>query len=67
MKVNANDREPFILQNVVISYTQEYTFLGSQVSNSKLSKQVSAHVDSKQCHLRKFTSFICKNEDAHTV
>ncbi len=29
-----------------------------------MSKQVSAHVDSKQCHLRIFTSFISKNEDA---
>ncbi len=63
MTVNTNDREPFILQNVVISYTQEYTFIGSQVSNSKLSKQVSSQVDSKHCHVRKFTSFICKNED----
>ena len=62
--VNINDTEPFVMSDIVISYTPEYTYSGSPVSNQPVRKQIASHITSKQCHMRKFPSLLAKNGDA---
>ena len=64
LTVNVNDSTPVILGEVKIGYTEEYTYLGTKISNSSCSQQVKAHVESKHGHVLKFNSFISKNNDA---
>ncbi len=52
-----NTEKPFILGNIEISYQDLYVYLGSQVSNSAMKKQLANHAATKQCHIRKFSSF----------
>ncbi len=47
----------------IISYTQEYIYVGSHISNSTIAHQVQSHIKSKQNHVRIFSSFVSKNED----
>ncbi len=60
--VNTGDREPFILGNAVISYRDLFVYLGSPMK-----KQVANHAATKQCHIRKFSSFLAKNFDSPFV
>ncbi len=62
--INTADHDPFVLGDVVISYQDVYTYLGSPISNSSMVKQVADHAATKQCHVRKFASFIARNSDA---
>ncbi len=64
MTVNSDDKEAFILGDAVISHTEEYVYLGSIFSSTTIAQQITAHIDAKQNHVRKFTSFITKNNDA---
>ncbi len=51
----------------MISHLELYVYLGSPVSNSTMKKQVANHAVTKQCHTRKFSSFLAKNYDAPFV
>jgi hypothetical protein len=62
--VNTPDSEPFIFENVTISQTTTYTYLGAMIENSSIAQQVSRHMAVKQAHTRKFTSFLTKNSEA---
>jgi hypothetical protein len=62
--VNTQYTEPFRFENVTISHTATYTYLGARIENSSIVKQVSQHMNVKQAHTRKFTSFMTKNSDA---
>ena len=64
MVVNACDREPFIIEDVIISYTDKYTYLGSPILNASVTAQVEEHVRNKQGHVLKYYSFIHKNISA---
>ena len=64
MTVNSVNKEPFLLDDVVINYTESYTYLGAVLSNTSLVAQISQHMKAKQSHMRKFTSFLMKNSDA---
>ncbi len=62
--VNTPDTDPFNFENIAISYTQSYTYLGAVIANTNIVKQVSEHMTTKRSHLRTFTSFVTKNSDA---
>ena len=47
-----------------IEEIQTYVYLGSQIMNAPLSRQIHAHVQSKQSNRRKFTSFLSRNDNA---
>ena len=64
MTVNVNDNEAFEIENVRICHTMSYTYLGSSISNASINEQVKIHIDSKKGHIRKFSAFLKKNEDA---
>ena len=62
--INTDDTESFSFDGVVITYMNIYHYLGTPVSNNPMSKQVADHAQGKQCHVRKFFSFLAKNSDA---
>ena len=62
--VNTKDTEPFILQNITIKHTDSYVYLGSPISNAPIQTQIGKQIASKQCHARKFRSFLRKNSEA---
>ncbi len=58
MTVNTIDMEPFIINDITISYTDSYVYLGSPTSNDPMQKQVADHMSLKKCHVRKISSFL---------
>ena len=64
MTVHAKDREPFVVQNIVIQHADSYVYLGSPILNASINKQVCEHTELKQCQVRKFRSFLRKNSEA---
>lgn len=64
MTVNATDNTPLTIQDVTISHTELYIYLGSPIENAPIAHHVEQHVQTKQSHVRKFSSFLAKNEDA---
>ena len=64
MTVNVADHIPFEIENVKISYTSTYTYLGSIIEDAPIRDQVKTHIDSKRGHIRKFSSFLRKNAEA---
>ncbi len=62
--INVNDHEPFIVGDSIISYTFEYIYVGSPISNATIAHQVKSHIKLKQSHVRIFTSFVSKDVDA---
>jgi hypothetical protein len=63
MCVNTQDHNSFMLDNIEISHTHSYIYLGTPISPTSL-KQVEDHINSKIGHVFKFTSFLMKNSDA---
>jgi hypothetical protein len=62
--VNSADTEPFHLFGQEIKHTRSYTYLGTPISNGTTKQQIQEHIAAKQCHVRKFLSFLSKNADA---
>ena len=61
MTVNSKDKEAIQLNDIKVSYTPKYTYLGAVISNQSITKQLKDHIEAKQPHIRKFTSFLTKN------
>lgn len=64
ISVNVVDHTPFILDDVTVSATDEYIYLGSLITNDKAADNVKKHVTSKHKHTMKYLSFLRKNSDA---
>ena len=64
MVVNDKDTNPFILDEITISLTSCYVYLGTLISINSISAQVIEHIKSKTGHVMKFFSFLSKNTDA---
>jgi hypothetical protein len=64
MSVNTSDCASFVLDDVVISHTNMYVYLGTPISPSSIKQQVDDHLKSKIGHVFKFASFLAKNSDA---
>jgi len=62
--INADDESPFVHNDLTVSRTNSYTYLGAVVFNDTVAAQVASHVDSKKSHCRKFSSFLARNCDA---
>jgi hypothetical protein len=62
--VNSNDTSPLSYNNVSVDTTMSYVYLGTPISNLPIACQVKEHLLSKQRHVRKFSSFISRNQDA---
>ena len=70
--INATDLRPFVLDEVSISHTSEYVYLGTIISVKSIAEQVIAHLKMKTGNVMKFFTFLAKNTDApfyvkHTV
>ena len=61
--VNTNDTGPLVAHHITIQHTGSYVYLGSPISNATIHKQVSKQIALKQCHARKFRSFLRKNTE----
>ena len=64
MCIGATDCEKFVMDNVDISHTSKYVYLGTPISPNTLKEHVNEHLESKSGHVFKFTSFLVKNCDA---
>ena len=64
MVCGKTDVEPFVLGNVTVAHTDSYIYLGTPITVGSVSSQIALHVENKEPHLRKFTSFLIKNHDA---
>jgi hypothetical protein len=62
--VNVKDTTPFQVGDVYITHTDSYTYLGSTIMATSITKQVEECVKSKQCHVWKYQSFVNKNHNA---
>lgn len=62
--VNTEDNIAVTLDDVTISKTEKYVYLGAEISNQPIATQVKQHATSKAPHIRKFYSFLAKNSDA---
>lgn len=62
--INSNDRDPFAVEDVTISHTEKYCYLGSPILASTVAKHVEEHAKLKQGHVYKYISFVHKNQDA---
>ena len=61
--VNVVDDEEIHVQDVTISKTNKYLYLGALLSNQAISNQIKDHINLKSTHVRKFYSFLSKNSD----
>ena len=64
MCTDSSDKSPFIIDGVVVSLTDVYTYLGSDISIDSLPNQLKLHFKSKFCNVLKFYTFCYKNSDA---
>ena len=64
LAINVDDTSPFVVDDVTISHTDSYTYLGTPIMNAGINKQVEVHLQQKLSHLFKFSSFCRKNADA---
>jgi hypothetical protein len=64
INVNTNERDDLEIDGVNITYTNEYVYLGTPISNKTIAKQVKAHLHMKSPHALKFSSFLSKNSDS---
>ena len=62
--VNGDDNQPFMYKGVTVEKTSSYTYLGTPILISSVSQQIFAHLAEKQKHVRKFSSFLSRNNDA---
>ena len=61
MTINTDDNTPFVIDDIQISYTQKYCYLGAIISANPMHKQVQEHIKNKQRHIWKYASFLHKN------
>ena len=64
LTVNVNDKEPIVMDNIVIKHVDIYEYLGTPLSNSSISEQASNHISMKNGCKLKFFSFLNKNSSA---
>jgi len=64
MTVNNDSREPILLDNVCISKTTEYNYLGCLIQDAKVTDIVKAEIDRRWKHVWKYMSFLRVNADA---
>jgi len=62
--VGCDDDVPFTLDNITVSRTDKYSYLGTWISNTQISNQVKEHIKTKNSHCLKFAAFLSKNSDA---
>jgi hypothetical protein len=62
--IYTQDNSPFKIGNHNIEVTNKYCYLGSLISNNTIAKQVDMEVKERQCHVRKYISFLHANKDA---
>ena len=62
--ISSEDEAACQVGDVTISHTISYTYLGSTIMDTSITKQVDEDIKSKQCHVLKFQSFVHKNSNA---
>ena len=61
---NERDRQPLVVNSLVIDHCQQYTYLGSVfTSDGSASSAVKSHAKAKISHVLKYVSFVDKNND----
>ena len=62
--VNDSSSSNIRIDEVTISHTEKYVYLGTPITNGPIAKQVASHVELKEGHVTKYSSFMMKNADA---
>ena len=64
MTVNVNDDLlALVMDSVVVTHTDEYVYMGTPISNNKISDQLDRQIKLKNGHVLKCVSFISKIRD----
>ena len=58
--VYENDNLAFVMDSVIVTHTDEYVYVGTPISNSKISDQMDRQIKLKNGQVLKFVSFISK-------
>ena len=58
------DTQPFILDDITISHTDRYVYLGNIITEEPIAKHVSANLALKEKHIHKYASFLKNNANA---
>lgn len=61
ISINCKDRDSFIIDDVEIRHTDQYSYLGSLITAETLSKQVKKEINGRLKQTFKFSSFLKKN------
>ena len=64
MCINVQNPQPLVFDGITVECCDKYTYLGNQIMNAPIHKQVEDHIKQHKKHLRKFQSFLSKNSDA---
>ncbi|XP_068246515.1 uncharacterized protein [Palaemon carinicauda] len=64
MCINVKDLNPLVFNEITVEVCDKYTYLGNQIMNAPMDKQVEEHIKTHSKSLRKFQSFLSKNNDA---
>ena len=64
MSTDPNATSPIVLENVKISHTKTYIYLGAVISIIATVDQIKAQMKDKYCQVLKFYAFLNKNNDA---
>ncbi len=58
------DAEPLRVDGLEVQHCTSYTYLGSPFTcDGSVSSVMKVHAQNKLCHVLKFVTFICKNND----
>ena len=62
--VNSQDTSSFHLDDVEVSHTEQYMYLGTPITTGCITQHVELHLARKASHMFKFNAFLMKNSDA---
>ena len=64
LSVSGTGQVPIQIDNILISHTNQYVYLGTPISDSAITDQIRDHITKKESHVVKFSCFLAKNSDA---
>ena len=57
LSVNGTGQVPIQIDNILISHTNQYVYLGTPISDSAIKDQIRDHITKKESHVVKFFLF----------
>jgi hypothetical protein len=58
------DTHPFMIDDIIISHTDRYVYLGNIITDEPIAKQAANNIVQKEQHIHKYASFLKNNDNA---